>query len=309
MEINTNNFIDNYFEDDDIFFVFLLNRTNELKTTKKTQSYYCNKKQFYKHYSNYQKWNKKGIDLYFSLNTFQKIEKKIFRQEKYIKDIRTLFFDIDTNAETIRPKIILELGLPTYEIQTSENKYQLLYCLNDTNIDNETFKNISKTLTYHFKTDTTFDTARVSRMPENINNKNGFNVKYSYNDIKYSLKHFETYIGNNKLLPTQKKEKKKKPSQEINIPKAVQECLEKEKSNSKERANRYYLEKYDVFLEKNNNDYSSADFSFVVYLIKAKKLKKKETVFKHFLNTCRDVEKRHSNIQEYFNQIFYKITE
>lgn len=298
MEINTNTFIDTYFNEEDVFYIFLLNRTNELKTTKETKSYYCNKRLFYKHYSNYKKWNKKGIDLYFSLNTFQQIENKISRKESYVKDIKSLFFDIDIEAKTIKPNIIKSLGQPTYEIQTSPNKYQLLYCLNDTNIDKETFKNISKTLTYYFKTDTTFDTARVARLPQNINNKNNFNVKYFYNKCFYSLNHFETFIANNKLLAPQKEKKKS-----IQKPKKVIEDF----SHIKQAPNKTYLEKYNSFLLKNGNDFSAADMSFCVYLTKVKKLKNNKTIFKHFINTCPNIETRHPNIEEYFLNILTKI--
>jgi hypothetical protein len=293
-----NNFIDTYFNSEDVFYIFLLNRTNELNTTQKTKSYYCDKELFIKHYENYLKWNKKGIDIYFSLNTFKKIDNKVYRQEKYINEIKTLFFDIDTNAETIKPQIINDLGVPTYEIQTSKNKYQLLYCLeNNSNIDNETFKNVSKTLTYHFNTDTTFDTARVARLPNLINNKNQFKVQFSKSSNLYTLKHFENYIADNKLSAPQKEKKKiSKPSKMVD-----------KFSFKKSAPNISYLEKYNSFLEKNGNDYSAADFSFCVYLTKVRKLKNSKTIFKHFLNTCPNIEKRHSNIQEYFNQILSKI--
>jgi len=125
-----NTFINQYFNKEDTFYIFLLNRN-----TKGTKSYYHNLDSFNKFYKlNYQKWNKKGVDIYFSLNTFKKIDNVIFRRENHIKNFKSIFFDIDINGSITKNFIIKELGIPTYIIQTSEEKYQLIYELNENNI-------------------------------------------------------------------------------------------------------------------------------------------------------------------------------
>ena len=69
-------------------------------------------------------------DIYISLNTFNKESDK--RTKLNIKDIKSIFFDIDIDADTIKDNIIKELGIPTFVIQTSSNKYQLIYQLKTT---------------------------------------------------------------------------------------------------------------------------------------------------------------------------------
>jgi hypothetical protein len=309
-----NNFINQYFEDGEIFYIFFLNRN-----TNATQQRYCDLKYFNKNYQDlWSEWNKKEVDIYFSLNNFKWIDKKISRKKRNVKDIKTLFFDIDIDAETIKPLIIKELGKPTYVIQTSQNKYQLLYVLENTDIDFNDFETISKTLTYHFKTDKTFDISRVSRLPNNINNKNGFMVNYEYNHIKYDIKHFQDYINlNNIILEETIKDKSFKTSNKVIAEKHKQkekiniETNPTNQSNIKKKFNKNLIDYdfvYQDLLSQNNNDYSAADFDFVVFLIKFRKLKKTTTIQKHFLNHCVNVETRHNDLHNYFNQIINKIT-
>ena len=75
-----NNFINQYFEDGEIFYIFFLNRN-----TNATQQRYCDLKYFNKNYQDlWSEWNKKEVDIYFSLNNFKWIDKKISRKKKII---------------------------------------------------------------------------------------------------------------------------------------------------------------------------------------------------------------------------------
>ena len=83
-----NNFINDYFKNEDIFYIFLLNRNKQPNTTKQ---YYCNKKQFEKFEKlNYKRWNQLGVDIYFSLNTFKKVDNKISRKKENVKNVKSV---------------------------------------------------------------------------------------------------------------------------------------------------------------------------------------------------------------------------
>lgn len=294
-------FLEEYFEEKEIFYIFLLNRK-----TKETKQYYHTLESFKKYEKMLKNYNLNGWDVYYSINEFNKIEDKITRKENFVSGVKSLFFDIDENAETVVPNIKKSLGNPTFQVKTSENKYQLIYQFNNIlKEDFEDFKDISRTLTYHFETDKTFDLSRVARLPVFENNKNGFLVVSAGFEVKYNLKHFKDFINNNNIEMvfdnkkvntsidnTKKKEKKEKPSYSM-------ETINTNKSP--------YSFKYREFLSKNGGDYSAADMSLVVYLIKVRKLKNQKTIFKHFINTCPNLWERHNNIEEYFTSIFNKV--
>ena len=107
------------------------------------------------------------------------------RTKHFVKEVRAIYFDIDEDAINIKNEILdTELFCtPTFTIQTSPEKYQLIYLLKKplTTHFNE-FEQILKFLTKYFKTDKTFDISRIFRIPNLINNKNGFNVNYKFNE-------------------------------------------------------------------------------------------------------------------------------
>jgi len=203
-----NSFINDYFIPNEYFYIFLLNRVEteidyKGKEVKKTREYKHNLQSFNKWYSKFVKMNNNhNWDIYFSINPFK--EDKNNRYEINVDSYKSLFFDIDYNGEEIARKIISVLGQSTYTIRTSENKYQLLYQLenkfNGSFEELKEYKEVLKLLTYHFKTDNTFDLARVGRVPELTNNKNGFKIKYKNNNIKYDIKHFKKYIEDNNIV-------------------------------------------------------------------------------------------------------------
>jgi 5S rRNA maturation endonuclease (ribonuclease M5) len=298
---NSIDFLSSYFKEYDTFYVFLLNREDRTQT----KQYYNTIDTFKKNLFNYQQKNNDGWDIYFSVNSFTRKNEKIFRQEPYVKEVKSLFFDIDTNGIEIKEKIMRSLGEPSIQLQTSPEKFQLFYALeNMLDIEPQKLKEISKSLTYHFETDTTFDLARVARLPFFINNKNNWSVKVlNFNNKLFNISYFEDFIVNNNLLTPQKKEEEKK-----NKPVPVKPTLNKPKGSP----NAYYQGQYNKFLNRTplkfgELDYSAADMSFIVYLQKVKKLTGVKTLYKHFLLNCPDVENRHPNTEQYFYDILEKI--
>ena len=261
-----NEFINSYFIEEEYFYIFLLNRVEtEINykgvEVKKTREYKHNLKSFNKWYSKFKIMNKNhNWDIYFSINPFKEDAKN--RYEVNVDSYKSLFFDIDTDGEQIARKIIAELGQSTYTIRTSDNKYQLIYQLENSFKGSfeelKEYKEVLKKLTYHFETDKTFDLARVARVPLLINNKNNFKIKYKNNGIKYDIQHFKKYIkDNNIILPSK-------------TPKKVSKTQNYKKSNKVYEDNvlydyidyNKYLKAYNR-IKKYKNDLSTVDFIFI----------------------------------------------
>ncbi|MDF1876031.1 hypothetical protein JHD48_09810 [Sulfurimonas sp. SAG-AH-194-I05] len=261
-----NNFINNYFNNEEYFYIFLLNRIEteinfKGKVVKKTREYKHNLKSFNEWYQKFQTMNKNhNWDIYFSINPFKTDSKN--RYEINVSEYKSLFFDIDEDGENTAKKIISTLGSSTYTIRTSKEKYQLIYQLETPFKGNfeelKEYKEVLKILTYHFKTDHTFDLSRVGRVPELINNKNDWNIKYKNNNILYNIEHFKKYIIDNDIkIPaktpkkTPKKTLKDKPM-EIYEDNVLHDNINYEK----------YLKSYN-HLKKYNKDLSAVDFTFI----------------------------------------------
>ena len=218
-----NNFINEYFanssKSDSFYLVFKNNVKNQY-----TGSIYKNKFSYKYIYEDIIKRNNAGESIYFSLNHFKYIEDEISRKELNLSSIKSLFFDIDKDGEETAKKIISMLGQSSFTIRTSEDKYQLIYQFEEDIRDSSQFEyiyQVSKTLTKFFqievfnedkeRIDNTFDGSRVARLPNLINCKNGFKIKYKNNNIKYNLKHFEDFIEtHNCEIRTRNDETKKK---------------------------------------------------------------------------------------------------
>jgi hypothetical protein len=198
---------------------------------------------------------------YFSLNTF-KTNKKT---EQQLKKVNCLFFDFDDGDLEKIEKIENDLGLATFKITTtkSKNKFQLIYLFDFPIFDNfDNIKIISKTLTYHFKSDKTFDLARIARLPFSINSKTSELVELQNNNIKYSLKHFKDYITANKIELEELDNITTKTTK--NIVKTTKNDINKESS---------YYDLYNKFEIKTNNDKSEARYKFICSL-RSKKVSK-----------------------------------
>lgn len=304
-----NKFINDYFIEEEYFYIFLLNRVEteidyKGREVKKTREYKHNLKSFNDWYSKFEKMNKNhNWDIYFSINPFKEDAKN--RYEVNVDSYKSLFFDIDKDGEEVAKKIISVLGQSTYTIRTSDNKYQLIYQLDKSFKGSfeelKEYKEILKKLTYLFETDNTFDLARVARVPLLINNKNGFKIKYKNNNIKYDIQHFKKYIEDNNIILPSKTLKKvsktqiKKKSNKIYEDNVLYNYIDYNK----------YLKAYNG-IKKYKNDLSVVDFIFI------KRFKSElEEDFENILSVlryCRDdlMVKHSHHIEDY---IFNKIEE
>jgi hypothetical protein len=106
-------FLQKYFTEEEIFFFFSLDRNNN----KVFQRNFTLNHIGLEKYINQLKWfNQNGSDIYYSLNSFKRIDNKVKRREEYISNIKSFYFDIDKDTESIYPKIIEMFGVPTFDI-------------------------------------------------------------------------------------------------------------------------------------------------------------------------------------------------
>ncbi|MEN4046594.1 hypothetical protein [Sulfurimonas sp. NWX367] len=193
-------FINEYFNDKELFFITAKEHPNDFKL-----SVYKHKYSFKYFVEELKERQELKQSIYFSINTFKYIDGEISRKEDNLHKIKSLFFDFDKDGYEVGNKVKEIFGRPSYIIQTSQDKYQFIYQFDkpiETNF--EYIYEISKTLTKYLqeevfnedkeKIDNTFDMSRVGRLPNTINAKNGFKVKWWKTDILYSLKYWENLI-------------------------------------------------------------------------------------------------------------------
>jgi len=242
-------FINNYFNDDDIFSINTIDRTE--KDKKKNFKTYMNTKKSVR-YDLLKKFNYYNKDIYISLNTFNK-----YRQENDVKTFNKIFFDIDENGEEIKDKIINIFGKPNLLIQTSKEKYQLIYILKIEKETKEDIKRLSYNLTNYFKTDHTFDLARIYRLPFFINNKNGFQVELLENNFtkRFSFNEFIQFFKDKKYYELQeKKEQTTKTTRNKTTTAPELKTIELKSE---------YINFYNTFLKITKQDRSAADYIFM----------------------------------------------
>jgi len=195
--------------------------------------------------------NAKGSNIYLSVYCFTRPERT---EDSVVDTVDRIFLDFDSLAPYTHFR---EDYQPSVVIQTSPGKYQCLLLLSES-LPKWECKNISETLSKQYGADKTFDLARTFRVP-------GFrNCKYSERPIAelIEFKPGITYSGYRLSVLYEAKE----PIQSI----------VSYSNNSIQRTTRNgglrNLHDYDHFLEKaplkvnGEPDYSSADFSYAVYL-------------------------------------------
>jgi len=189
------NFINNYFNDTDYFYIFMLNN----KDTTDFKQFLHTKESFNKFYQKIKYYNNLKYSIYYSYNSFEKIDNCIFRQKKYVKSIKSVIFDIDEDYEDKTTQDILNTiktyKKPTYIIQTSPNKYQIIYKLKNEITDKSLFKSYEielEKLINIFKTDKNVkDISKLLRLPRSINHKNQFLTQIiEENEETYNIEDF-----------------------------------------------------------------------------------------------------------------------
>lgn len=261
------------------------------------------------------------LNVYLSLNTFKFIDKKISRQKINLKTpIKALFFDIDEDGVKIKNQIISELGEPSILLQTSPEKFQLIYLLKPSLITVEEFEAVSKRLTKHFKADDTWEVSRIFRAPYFSNAKNGFKVRLLIKDFnrKFDFKKFQTFCD--KLSPLEDEKKTKKKKKTISPPKKGTAPSKKQKdpiisSNSYihyKNSFKGMCEDYKRFLKQSDDDYSTADLKYMVYLNKNQNIHQKNKLIRKLFVYGRGYEsliKCHPNLDEYIEKLMNIIDE
>lgn len=301
-------FINTYYTPGEIYLFGFINRQPTNKYMK--NGWFWTKQLKDTSFEKIEKLNYYNKCIYLSLNVFDGTltEKgNISRAESAVKEIKSIFFDIDKKGPEIKEKVIAELGDPTFEIQTSEKKYQLIYQFEKNITEDFAFiKNISYTLTKYFQTDNTFDLPRIFRAPFYKNQKpgNGFDVKVKYNEKYFKKEYFLEYLQKNniELLDSEVEKKKPKP---VKITATKPETV-KTKDNIYENINfnpkNKYYEKYLEQVKNCNNDKSRADITFVRFLMYRKM--SFENAIKN-LKECREdlIQKHRHEINHYISNL------
>jgi len=288
-------FLNDYFNEDENFIIAqkhpkrdgkvkhhhtMLNIKNENLKSQLGRFYYMNKDD--------------GVDIYFSLNSYKK-QKSFYpsRKEEFVEKIKSFYFDIDKgDIENKKAEIIKLFGKPTYEIESSRNKFQFIYKFNEPYLvnsvdDRDKFKQLLKGLCYNFDIDKTFDTARIFRLVGHINkklNNNNFEVTVIKNENYYNFERFEE-IAKNYLMTEEPKK--------INTPKKASQTLQKTKALKKsnngspetiftkyEKVTKKINRKYKELLNKYNQDYSTADLGYARWLRTSKRIEDDEVIIK-----------------------------
>ncbi|MEA3353103.1 MAG: DNA-primase RepB domain-containing protein [Campylobacterota bacterium] len=305
-------FLNNYYNKTDLFYLFFLNREDNKKSYMRYTG--LNRKNLNTLLNDATIKNKNGgYDIYFSLNSFQFIDKKIHRTKKHVKEVKSIYFDIDEDSINIKNTItsIPLFSNPTYTIQTSQEKYQLIYILENPLTENfNEFEQILKFLTKYFNTDKTFDISRIFRVPNLVNNKNGFEVNYRYSDNKIDFEEVKKHAIDNGFifedeLPKVKTTKKKK--QPIKKAHRGIKSLKYDITQYDDIEQKFNRE-YDYLLRKYNYDNSTADLAYCRYLVFNKQIKKDSTIIKKLIiaRGYEDLISAHPYIDDYLENILIK---
>ncbi len=306
----------------DIFYLFYLNRDNKKKSFQRYTG--ANRKLFHPLIDEAIYKNKNRYDIYFSLNTFTFKDRKIMRSKNYVKEVRAIYFDIDEDAVNIKNTIenIDLFSSPTFTIQTSAEKYQLIYMLDNPLTTNfSEFEQVLKFLTQYFNTDATFDISRIFRIPNLINNKNGFSIKYNYQETTIDFEKVKQFATDKGYIYHEPIEKIKK-SKSKRLPKKIQSNI-KIKAPTKEHKGvvsplydiTQYKDipykvnaQYDYLLRKYDLDKSTADLAYCRWLYFKKKLKKDTTIIKRLISArgYDDLILAHPYIDDYLTTILEK---
>jgi hypothetical protein len=222
---------------------------------------------------------------HYSLNTFKKVDNKLKRRRENINSIKSFYFDIDTDMEIIYPKIMKLFGLPTYDINTSPNKKQLIYKF-DTPYqgDYKYFSQLLEGLVKHFKTDKTFDTPRVFKMIGSglQNNKNNYKINFIKNENYFTFEDFEVLAKQFLHLIDIKSIKEPKPIKNtlINPPKTKKYTpTHTNLYDYKKYENNFKInKKYNQLLQTYLNDYSTADIAYIRWLRTSKQINDNEVL-------------------------------
>lgn len=280
-------FINWYFEEDEIFFISSIDNKNG-----GTHNYYHNLSTFNNYLNSILKENKTR-SLYFTFNTFKNKndEDAIYNEKGYysrcklnVAKCKSFVFDFDEDDTEENLKDLLNyIGVePSYVLNTSPNKFQVCYKLNMHSLEMNIFEAISKTISKKFKSDLTTNTIeKLFRLPYSINRKNDYETQMLHfnKNVNYDVDLFleklnllisddvdlkEFFINTRDEIKT-KAPKKKKIKSTGNVAKKTKN---KNIDSTNLKSNIIDIDKkliglYKVFLKRNQNDASLADIIYI----------------------------------------------
>lgn len=317
--MNTIEFLKDYFNEDEYFIITqkypkIDGKVKHHQSMVSTKNDYLQKQLNKFHYLN----KDKDVDIYFTLNTY-KYQKSYFisRKEEMVQTIKAFYFDIDKgNIEQKKEEIIKLIGQPTYIIESSKNKFQFIYKFKEAIIATEEyriyFKQLLKALIYHFDVDKTFDCARIFRLVDYMNKKQGngnFKVTIKKFNQDYTFEYFEQLaqgimiFSDKDIFEPKTKPKTTKTIKQI-TKKKIYTGFEQFKT-IKKKMNK----KYNSFLSKYNNDKSTADLAYAKWLRMCKNINDDELIIKKIFEArgyLELMEKHSYQIEYYFNNILEK---
>lgn len=268
---NIISFLENYFTQDEYFFITTINHS-----TNKTNNFYHNVNSF-KKYINTIKQKNLSDSIYFTLNAFKSHSNSVLNQFKApsktkenVSHIKALIFDFD-NPMTSKDNLVNLVKslniVPTYVLETSTNKFQICFKLNDKNIDFKEYELINKTLAKYFDSDSNVcSIEKVFRFPFFTNKKNDFETTFknvNFNN-SYDFDLFKNYVLDNLELLDMKKyyEQNLNIQQNIKTPK-VEKIIPTAAKIEVQEVEKKYIAKYKIILKNNFNDASNCDLIYI----------------------------------------------
>ncbi len=310
---NIISFLENYFTQEEYFFITTINHT-----TNKTNNFYHNLNSF-KKYINSIKSKNINDSIYFTLNAFKSHSDSILNQFKTpsktkenVSHIKSLIFDFDNPITSKDNLLTLVKSLnivPTYVLQTSENKFQVCFKLNDKNIDFKEYELINKTLAKYFDSDfNVCSIEKVFRFPFFTNKKNDYETNFKSNNFNnsYDFDVFKNYVLHNLDIPEMKNfyEQNLNIQQNIKTSKVEKKVVTAPKFEVKE-IDKKYISKYKIILKNNFNDASNCDILYIKE--RAKSEKNFNTIFNEILYIREQINKPLKRTLEHYYEDRYNI--
>lgn len=304
---NIISFLENYFTPDEYFFITTINHS-----TNKTNNFYHNTNTF-KRFINSIKSKNINDSIYFTLNAFKSHSDSVLNQFKApskikenVSHIKSLIFDFDnpTTSKANLVNLVKSLNIvPSYVLQTSENKFQVCFKLNNTNIDFKEYELINKTLAKFFDSDPNVcSIEKIFRFPYFTNKKNDYETNFKNQNFNnsYDFDLFKNYVLDNLDIPEMKNfyDENIKIQQNIKTTKIEKVAAVAPKFEVKE-IDKKYISKYKIILKNNFNDASNCDILYIKE--RAKSEKDFDIIFNEILYIREEINKPlKRNLEHYY---------
>ena len=257
----------NYFDNDEFYYITLLTHKNQVISNDIKTKNFRNNNDLTKKYQNELIKLNKTYSLYFTPNVFNTDDFR--RNTNNIKYLKGMIFDFDTGDTYNNCKKLIS-AFPNYYyiLETTENKFQVLYKFDKVITDKELFleyEKINLTLATYFKSDlTTYNTNHLFRVPTFINKKNDFTTRIRKQPkLEINFNKFKNFIETENIeliTPLEKTTIKKDIS---NNSKTINKDFSFDFNNKLKTIDDKLYFQYLAIYKRNNNNRSNAD---IVYL-------------------------------------------